>query len=105
MRYGLLVLAIVLCIGLGRGWLARTYEEMTTGALTEEARLAIDVRCPHEDSRAGRECRTMLKRLYLAGALEPDRTLRTWCDAVKTESWQASRVVPPEVCVERYGAW
>lgn len=105
MRTGLLVPAIVLCVGLGWGFWARTCDEMTTGALTEDARLAIDVRCPGEGSRAGRECRATLKRLYLAGALEPDRTLRTWCDAVRRESWQASRAVPPEMCMQRYGAW
>jgi len=105
MRYGLLFVGIALCMGLSLSWLARSYEEATTAALTEEARLAIDVRCPELDRRDGRQCRGMLKKLYLAGALEPDRTLRAYCEAVKTSRWRANHTVPPKVCVDRYGGW
>jgi hypothetical protein len=109
MRYALVVLGIAGCIGLGiglhRGWFSRAYDQATTAALTEDARLAIDVRCQGEDTRASRECRATLKRLYLSGSLDPDRTLRTWCQEFKTARWGGSRPAPPEVCVQRYGGW
>jgi hypothetical protein len=103
MRYGLVALGIAVCIGMCQGWLARAYDHVTTAALTEEARLAIDVRCHVQDDRAARECRSTLKRLYLAGALDPDRTLRTYCDSVKNAWWGGSRPAPPALCVQRYG--
>ncbi len=87
-----------------KGWLARTYEDAITAALTEDARLAIDVRCRGQ-SRPARECRSTLKRLYLSGSLDPDRTLRTYCDSVKTARWGSGLSAPPGVCVERYGGW
>lgn len=105
MRSGLLVLGVVLGIALHQGWLARAWDEATSEALTEDARLAIDVRCSEEHGRAGQECRRTLKRLYIAGALEPDRTLRAWCESVKTRRWQAHRTPPPPMCVQRYGGW
>jgi hypothetical protein len=105
MRYGLLVLGIVLGIGLYQGWLERAYDQATFEALTDDARLAIDVRCSDVHGRAGQDCRSTLKRLYIAGALEPDRTLRAWCESVKTERWQGSRTTPPTICVQRYGGW
>jgi hypothetical protein len=105
MRYGLLALGIAVCIALNLGWFARTCDHATTAALTEEARTAIDVRCQNQDGRAGHECRSMLKKLYLAGALDPDRTLRTYCESVKHARWGASQPPPPKVCVERYGGW
>ena len=105
MRYGLLILAIVTCIGLYRGWFARAYDHATTAALTEEARLMIDVRCQGQEGRAARECRSLLKKLYLAGSLDPDKTLRSYCDSVKTARWGGSRPPPPALCVERYGGW
>ena len=105
MRYGLLVAGIVLCIGLYQGWLGRVYDHAANAGLTEDARLAIDVRCQGQEGRADRECRSMLKRLYLAGSLDPDRTLRVYCDSVKTARWGGSRPTPPDVCVRRYGGW
>jgi hypothetical protein len=105
MRYGLLVLGTASCIGLYQGWFARAYERVTTAALTDEARLAIAVRCQMKDDHAAHECRSTLKKLYLAGALDPDRTLRTYCDSVKNARWGGSRPAPPQVCVQRYGGW
>lgn len=105
MRTGLLVAGAAFGLGLGHGWLTETFEEATNAALTEDARMAIDVRCKGQSDRAGRECRTLLKKLYLAGSLDPDRTLRSYCDSVKTGLWGGRRPAPPKVCVERYGGW
>ena len=105
MRYGLIVLGVVIAIGLCQGWLARAYDRVTTAALTDEARLAIELRCEDESSRSARECRSVLKKLYLAGSLDPDTTLRTYCDSVKHARWGGSLPPPPKVCVERYGGW
>jgi len=91
MRYRLLVLGIVVSLGLYHGWFARAYDRATTAALTEEARLAIDVRCQGQNGRAASECRTLLKKLYLAGSRDPDRTLRVYCDSVGTARWGGSR--------------
>jgi hypothetical protein len=99
MRYGLFVLGIAVCIAFHQGWFAPAYDRATTAALTEEARLAIDVRCK------GRECRAILKKLYLSGSLDPDKTLRAYCDSVKNARWGGSRSAPPKLCVQRYGGW
>lgn len=105
MRYGLLALGIAVCIGLYQGWFARAYDQATAAALTEDARVAIDVGCRGRDGRSARACRAMLKKLYLAGSLDPETTLRAYCDAFKTARWGGSRPPPPQVCVERYGGW
>jgi hypothetical protein len=105
MRYALLVLAIFIGIGSYQGWFARGYDQATTAALSDEARLAIEVRCGGQSGRSARQCRSMLKRLYLAGSLDPDTTLRTYCDAVKHARWGGSLPPPPKVCVQRYGGW
>jgi hypothetical protein len=47
----------------------------------------------------------MLKRLYLAGSLDPETTLRTYCDMVKGSRRIGSRPRLPEFCIERYGGW
>ena len=106
MRYGLLVLAVVLAVGLGlhQGWFAQAYEGMTHAALGDDARLAVELRC-RGDGRAARECRSVLRRLYLSGSLDPDRTLRGYCESIKTGRWGGSRPPPPEMCVRRYGGW
>jgi len=105
MRYGLLVLGIIMGVGLYQAWFGRVFDHVTTAALSDDARLAIDVRCQAQEGRAARECRGMLKRLYLAGSLDPDKTLRSYCDSVKSARWGGSRPAPPEVCVQRYGGW
>lgn len=105
MRYGLLILGIIVCIGLVQGWFARACDLATSAALSDDARLAIEVRCRGQDDRAGRECRAMLKKLYLSGSLDPDKTLRAYCDSVKTAPWGGSRPPPPKLCVQRYGGW
>lgn len=105
MRYGLLVLGIALCIGLFQGWFARACDHATRAALSEDARLAIELGCENREGRAARECRSMLKKLYLAGSLDPDKTLRSYCDSIKNARWAGEPPAPPEVCVRRYGGW
>jgi len=106
MRSGRLALSMIgVCGGLVLGGSALTCEQVPSAALTEEARLALDVGCRGHHGRAAHDCRRLLQRLYLAGALDPDKTLRAYCDAVKTARWGASRPAPPEMCVERYGGW
>ena len=105
MRYRLLVLGIVVCLGLYQGWFARAYDQATSAALTEQARLAIDVRCKGQDGRAAGECRALLKKLYLSGALDPERTLRFYCNSVKNAQRGGNRPAPPKLCVQLYGGW
>lgn len=105
MRTGLFILGIAVCVAFHQGWFAPAYDRATTAALSEEARLAIDVRCKHRDDRAGRECRAILKKLYLSGSLDPDKTLRAYCDSVRNARWGGSRSAPPKLCVQRYGGW
>ena len=105
MRYGLLALGLAVCVGLYQGWLSEAYDEASTAALTDDARLAIDVRCRDQRGRAEDDCRATLKRLFLSGSLDPDKTLRAYCDSVKHARWGGSRPEAPKVCVERYGGW
>jgi hypothetical protein len=105
MRYALLVLGLFGCIGLWQGWFAQAYDHATTAALTDDARLAIDLRCEREQGPSEHECRTVLKKLYLSGSLDPVTTLRTYCDSVKHARWGGSRPSPPEICIERFGGW
>lgn len=105
MRYGLLVLGFILGLGLHQGWLVQAYDHVASAGLSEEARLAIDVRCRDREGRAAGACRAMITRLYRAGSLDPDKTLRTYCESVKNARWGGSRPPPPEVCVQRYGGW
>jgi hypothetical protein len=109
MRYGLLVFGLALCLALGigltQGWLAQAYDHVTTAALSADARLAIDVRCGRQTGRAADQCRTLLTRLYFAGSLQPDTTLRAYCDSVKNGQWGGGRPAPPALCIERYGGW
>jgi len=105
MRRGLLVMGIAVVIGMSQDWVARACDRASTAALTEDARLAIDVRCRRGDERAVRKCRSTLKKLFLAGSLDPDKTLRTYCDSVKHSPWGGIRRAPPALCVRRYGGW
>jgi hypothetical protein len=101
MRRVLLALGIAVCIGLLHGWL----EHATGAALSDEARSAIDLRCDGRDRRADRECRELLEKLYLAGTLDPERTLRAHCTRLKTIELGARPPTPPTLCVQRYGGW
>ena len=76
MKHTLLALGAAAALGLFTLLLVPGLHRATAGSLGEEARLAIDVRCGEADGGAARACRTRLERLYAAGALEPDRTLR-----------------------------
>jgi hypothetical protein len=105
MRSGLLVIGILACIGLAHVLLAGAYRDAIDAALTEDARVAIEVRCQSRQERAARQCRRTLKKLYLAGALDPDKTLRAYCDSVRDSQWGGGHPPPPEVCVRRYGGW
>jgi len=105
MRTELRVLGIALGIGLTLVGLIWAYGSATKAALTDEGRLAIAVRCPDETIREGRKCHRMLTKLYVAGALDPDTTLRAYCESKRTRVWQASQARPPRICVERYGGW
>jgi hypothetical protein len=101
MRSGLLVLCIALVAVLAQGWLARVQRD----ALSEDARVAIELGCQRRQGLDERRCRSMLERLYLAGALEPDRTLRSYCDSVKAAYWGHPHASPPPLCTQRYGGW
>lgn len=105
MRYGLLALGIAASIGLAQGWLSHAYHEAAGAALSDEARFAIELRCKGRGERAARDCRRLLQKLYLAGALDPERTLRAHCTPVKILEWGARPPLPPALCVERYGGW
>ncbi len=104
MRYGLLVLAILGCVA-GTVLFFRAYDDVTTAALSDDARLAVDVGCRGKNGYAKRECRAMLKKLYLSRSLDPDKTLRAYCDSIKSARWGGSSPPPPRLCVERYGGW
>lgn len=107
MRYGLLIAGGIAGVGIGmhQGWFARAYDRATTAALSPDARIALELRCRDQDGAAARECRATLKKLYLAGSLDPDQTLRSYCDSFKNARWGGSRPAPPDVCVQRYGGW
>jgi len=105
MRSGFLVPAGVVAFALLVGAAAMLVDRAATEALSEDARLAIELRCQDREGPAGRECRSTLERLFLAGTLDPDRTLRAYCESVKTARWGGSRPPPPRVCTDRYGGW
>ena len=96
-----IALGIAACIGLHQAWLASA----APLALSEEARLAIELRCEGRQGRAGRECRALLERLYLARTLDPERTLRAHCSRAKMIEWGTRPPAAPALCVERYGGW
>ena len=104
MRYGLLALSIVLVAGFGycSHSVAR---EHATAALSDDARTAIEVRCDFQAAPAASECREMLTRLYAAGRLDPDKTLRVYCNEVKQSGWGNHTPKQPRLCRERYGDW
>lgn len=96
---------IVIAAALALGGLAHACHHATTGGLSDDARLALEVGCIGHEGRAAGACRRRLERLYVAGTLDPDRTLRAYCEAVEHGRWGGSRPPPPPLCVERYGGW
>lgn len=108
MRYRVLLLVVVpiaIGVGLHQGWFHQAHERAATAALSDDARLAITVRCQGRHTAAAKECRTLLRKLYLAGALDPDKTLRQYCDSVRDAPWGGQRPTQPALCIERYGVW
>jgi hypothetical protein len=106
MSYGLHhALGIGVGVVLSLGWFAWACDQAASTGLDEDARLAIELRCRDQEGRAQRECRALLKKLYLARSLDPDTTLRSYCDSFKNARWGGTRPAPPEVCIERYGGW
>ena len=101
MRNILIALGIAAGIGLHQAWLASA----ASLALSDEARLAIELRCEGRQGRAGRECRELLEKLYLARTLDPERTLRAHCTRSRMIEWGARPPAAPALCVERYGGW
>lgn len=105
MRSGFLALGVAGCIGLSSGWLACSYRDATGAALSEDARLAMELRCEGREARAAADCRRLLAKLYLAGTLDPEKTLRAHCTPASTRRWGRRPPPPPALCVQRYGGW
>lgn len=109
MRRGLLVLVLVpgmtVGIGLFHGWLANVYQHAAEAGLSDEARSAIELRCKGLEGSAATDCRSLHAKLYLAGTLDPERTLRDHCTPAKTVAWGTRPPAPPALCVQRYGGW
>ena len=102
MRHGLLAAGMAACMGLG---LVQVSRHATSAALSDEARVAIDLRCQGRNGRAASECRGLLEKLYAAGALDPEKTFRAHCTPPETLAWGARQAPPPRLCVARYGGW
>ena len=105
MRTGLLAMGTAAFVGLHLAWLVPAYDRATGVGLSDEARVAIELRCKGRVGHAASECRRLLEKLYLAGTLDPERTLRAHCTPLKTIGWGARPPAPPALCVERYGGW
>jgi hypothetical protein len=102
MRYGLLVvLGVPACIAIHQIWISSA----TEAALSEEARLATEIRCEGRVGEEASKCRKLHERLYLAGTLDPEKALRDHCTRDTTVEWGRRPPAPPELCVERYGGW
>ena len=101
MRHGLLALAAASGIAAAVG----VYAYANHAALSDSAELAIELRCESQSGAPARECRKLLRRLYLAGSLDPETTLRSYCDAFRAARWRGRRPRPPAMCAERYGGW
>jgi len=95
MRYALIALGTATCLGL--------HHAATTPSLDEEAALAIELRCAGQSESVAENCRELHQKLYLAGSLDPDRSLRDYCTPVRTRERIHRR--PPAVCVDRFGGW
>lgn len=100
MRHGLIALGVAIAVGLLHGWLTHA----TDSALSEDARVATELRCQDRAGSAASDCRELHEKLYLAGALDPERALQAHCTPLRTVEW-GRRPAPPALCVERYGGW
>lgn len=105
MKPALLVLGVIATAAIGRGLIAPALDDVATRSLSADAQLALDVRCGAPRSDSARACRDRFERLYAAGSLDPDKTLRTYCESVRTARWGGGSTTPPRLCVERYGGW
>jgi hypothetical protein len=101
MRNGLIAVGIAVLIGLQHVWLRHAAQ----AALSDDARLAIELRCQGREGHEARKCRKLLEKLYLAGRLDPEMTLRAHCTPLETVELGARPPSPPALCVERYGGW
>lgn len=109
MRQSIIVVGTVMgtvvgTVALGLG-LAILAGPCGVAALDEDARLAIELGCEDRADRAQDQCRARLRKLYLSRALDPDKTLRAYCERVRDARWGGARPSPPRLCVERYGGW
>jgi len=105
MKPALLVLAAVTAAGIHQVLIAPALHDVTASALSDDARMAIELRCGDAQSSGARDCRARLERLYASGSLDPDKTLRAYCESVKSQPWGHAHTAPPKVCVDRYGGW
>ena len=105
MRHGIVAAAILATLIVLPQMLGLIYEHATNAALSDDAQLAIELRCRDQPAAAARECESMLKRLFLAGSLEPDQALQSYCESYRDGRWGGSRPEPPRVCVQRFGGW
>ena len=101
MRKGLIAVGIAVCIGLHHVWITHVAE----AALGDDARLAIELRCEVRQGYEGRKCRKLLEKLFLAGRLDPERTLRAYCTPLEIVELGTRPPAPPPLCIERYGGW
>lgn len=99
MRYVLLALGIAACIALHQTWLSH----VAGTALSDDAHLAIELRCKGRQGGAARDCHVLLEKLYLAGTLDPEKTLRTYCAPSRLVQWGARRPARPALCDRRDG--
>jgi hypothetical protein len=95
MRHATIALGTGLCIGL--------HQIACAPPLDEQASLATELRCEGQKGRLAEGCRELHEKLYQAGTLDPEKSLRDYCTPVRTKQRVHRR--PPEVCVERFGGW
>jgi hypothetical protein len=99
MRFVIPVLVVAACIASHQLGLALVSE----AALGDDAALAIDIRCRGQEGRIASNCRALHAKLYRAGTLDPEVTLRDYCTRPEPIEWRTQRA--PAFCIERYGGW
>ncbi len=99
MRFVIPVLVVAACVGIHQLGLAI----VSHAALGDDAQRAIDIRCAGQSGQTALDCRTLHAKLYRAGTLDPEVTLRAYCTRPEPLEWRTRR--PPAFCVERYGGW